>query len=494
MEIDDIPVINDPQASHGSHILNPAEVPTVDEEVRNELRKLGEPITYFGEGKAERRERLIKLVTELPNTNFQFAYIEESNADDGGSDEDMEEEDDEDFYTPGSDALLDSRKRILHYSLAKTSKRNEIQRDLAKHQDFIKILKHRRAINSNLSDLNLHGTQLISGNTRTLSAVRFSTDNSFIACGSWDGTIYILSRDDLKTRYFLGPGYHTEKVSGLDWDLYNDSNLLVTGGNEGTINMWQVPKADGNEGQKIKPLLTIKDAHQHRISKTLFHPSGKFVISTSFDQTWKMWDVENPQEALVQQEGHSKEIFCGSFHPDGGLLSTGGLDAIGRIWDLRSGRSIATLDGHIKGIYSMDWSPNGYHLASASGDCSVKIWDIRKFDHSNLNGELFSIPSHTKLVSDVRFFHRRESGKTNELSTLVTDEAGQNPEQLDTNGTFLASASYDGTVNIWSSDNWVKIKSLKGHNDKVMSCDISGDGCFIASSGWDRSVKLWSRY
>jgi len=47
-------------------------------------------------------------------------------------------------------------------------------------------------------------------------------------------------------------------------------------------------------------------------------------------------------------------------------------------------------------------------------------------------------------------------------------------------------------VNIWSADNWGKVKSLKGHSDKVMSCDISGDGCFIVSSGWDRSVKLWS--
>lgn len=493
MEIDEIPIVNEPKINH---ILNPKDVPTIDEEVRAKLRSMGEPITYFGEGKAERRERLIKLVSELPNTNFKFAYVEENSKEEEveGSDDDIEEdEEDEDFYTPGSEALLESRKRILQYSLQKSSERHELQKAISKKQDFVKTLKHRRTINSNLSKFALYGTQLLSGNTRTLSAVRFSSDSSLIACGSWDGSVYVLRREDLKTKHYLGPGHHTEKVSALDWDLFNNNRLIVTGGNEGTINFWTVSDTNDTEPQKIAPSATIKDAHQHRISKTLFHPTGKYVVSTSFDQTWKLWDVENSQEALVQQEGHSKEVFCGSFHPDGGLLSTGGLDAIGRIWDLRCGRSIATLQGHIKGIYSMDWSPNGYHLATVSGDCAVKIWDIRKFDNSNLNGELFSIPSHTKLVSDVRFYHKKDSTTPlRELSTTVTDEFDQNPEQLDTSGTFLASASYDGMVNIWSADNWVKVKSLKGHSDKVMSCDISGDGCFIASSGWDRSVKLWS--
>lgn len=493
MEIDEIPIVNDPQINKGTHLLDPKDVPTIDEEVRMELRRLGEPITYFGEGKAERRERLIKLVSELPNTNFKFAYVEENNKEEEGSDDDIEEDEDEDFYTPGSEALIESRKRFLQYSLQKSSKRNELQKNLSKQQDFIKTLKHRRTINSNLSKFTLYGTQLISGNTRTLSAVRFSSDSSLIACGSWNGEVYVLNREDLKTKHYLGPGHHAEKVSALDWDLYNNNRFMVTGGNEGNINFWTISDSDDTEPQKMTPSLSIKDAHQHRISKTLFHPTGKYVVSTSFDQTWKLWDIEKPQDALVQQEGHSKEVFCGSFHPDGGLLSTGGLDAIGRIWDLRCGRSIATLQGHIKGIYSMDWSQNGYHLATASGDCAVKIWDIRKFDNSNLNGELFSIPSHTKLVSDVKFFHRRDGTKPlGQLSTTVTDEFEKNPEQLDTNGTFLASASYDGMVNIWSADNWVKVKSLKGHSDKVMSCDISGDGCFIVSSGWDRSVKLWS--
>lgn len=396
---------------------------------------------------------------------------------------DIEESEDEDFYTPGSQQLYDCRVEILHSSLNKASSRVEKLRSKVKNQDFIKTLKHRRNINKQLGQFELYGSQLIPGNTRAVSAVRFSPDSSLIACGSWDGLLYILDKNDLPLKSTLSPGYHTEKLSAVDWNPV-ESNMVVTGGQEGNINIWDV----NTTSPRLKPILSIKSAHENRIMKTLFHPSGKYIASTSLDQTWKLWDPTKPKEPLLQQEGHSKEVFPGAFHPDGSLFATGGLDAIGRIWDLRSGRSITTLQQHIKGIYSMDWSPNGHHLATASGDCSVKIWDLRKLDHGSK--EIFSIPAHTKLVSDVRFFKRRQPDS---LSKPVTNELDEDPEILDSDGTFLVTSSYDGLVNLWSADNWVLTKSLRGHSDKIMSCDINGDGSSIVSSGWDRSVKLWLR-
>ncbi|KAG2735787.1 hypothetical protein G9P44_002001 [Scheffersomyces stipitis] len=478
-----VTVLNDPR-NRVSSSFDAKTVPTSDPEVRAELRKLGEPVTYFGEDDSDRRQRLIKLLSEKKHTNFDFDYeMEEDELLE--NEESDENEDDEDFYTPGEQELYTAREEILHSSLERARKRIEKQQKKTKDQSFIKYLKHRRHINSQLAKYELFGTQLIQGNTRALSAVRFSKDSELIATGSWDGGIYILDSGDLSTKFKSASGYHSEKVSAIDWDVYTDSNLLVSGGNEGNINFWKVNKE--SETKVIKPVVSIKAAHDNRITKTLFHPSGRFVTSTSCDQTWKLWDVNRPENALLQQEGHSKEVFAGSFHPDGSLFASGGFDAIGRIWDMRSGRSIVTLERHIKGIYSMDWSPNGYHLATASGDCSVKIWDLRKLQRDFK--EIFSIPVHTKLVSDVRFFNRRSV--SNVLSTEVANENGDNPEVLDSDGSFLVTSSFDGLVNIWSADNFIKVKTLRGHNDKVMSCDISCDGSTIVSSGWDRTVKLW---
>lgn len=468
MALDHIPVINDPRTNGRTGKL---EAPTDDDSVRTELRKLGEPITYFGEGKADRRDRLLRLLGEQPHTSFGFADVAESD-----QDESMEEEDDdEDFYTPGTEELLQARKQILTYSVQKAIDRTEKQKKDA-GVDFAKILKNRRHINHHLTKFELDGTYTLRGNTRALSAVRINKDNLKIACGSWDGNFYVMERENsnLSQVARLEPRNHTEKVGALDWSPV-DAKILVTGGAEGKLNFWLV------DGPVLKPT-TTKIAHSGRICKAAFHPSGAFVASTSFDQTWKLWDV-NRDEALLEQEGHSKEVFACSFHPDGSLLATGGLDAVGRVWDLRSGRSIATLESHVQGIYSMDWSPNGYHLASASGDCSVKIWDMRK----NAS-EVFSIPAHTKLVSEVRVFTGRLGGA---LAAPVADENDQYPEKLDVSGTYLASSSYDGTVKIWSADNWVAVKTLKGHTDKVMSCDIALDGLYVVSCGWDRALRMW---
>ncbi|CAM9010258.1 unnamed protein product [Wickerhamomyces anomalus] len=45
-------------------------VPTDDDAVKAKLRSLGEPITYFGEDKADRRQRLVDLVM---NNNIDLA-------------------------------------------------------------------------------------------------------------------------------------------------------------------------------------------------------------------------------------------------------------------------------------------------------------------------------------------------------------------------------------------------------------------------------------
>lgn len=455
-------------------------VPVLDEDVKIELRKLGEPITYFGEGHAERRERLINHLQERP------AYFSGDSSNEDLMDE-TDESEDEEFYTPGTDDLYNCRVKLLSYSLEKANKRIAYQRQLSNTQDFNETLKHRRYVNKKVGEFELYGTQVIPGNTRTISSVRFNKDASLIAAGSWDGNFYIINRNDLLLKCKLVSGFHSEKISGLDWNFKSNSDTLVTGGNEGNINVWNISES---KDSKLKPCSSIKGAHLNRITKTLFHPSGDYIISTSFDQTWKLWDVARPEKELVEQEGHSKEVFAASFHPDGSLLSTGGLDAIGRIWDLRSGRSIATLEGHIKGIYSMDWSDNGYHLATASGDCSVKIWDLRKLSKSDKNQELFTIPAHNKLVSDVRFFHKRQDYSS--LDILSKKDKNEDSCNIDSNGSFLITSSYDNTVNIWSADNWIKVRSLQGHNDKVMSCDISSNASHIASSGWDRSLKLWS--
>lgn len=469
----DIPVINDPKQT--TNTVSSYDVTTDDSQVRTQLQRLGHPETLSNESSLQRRERLIKALQ-----NAQTLPEEDNEM----SDESMESSDDEEFYTPGSEELLEARKHILEMSVAKASSRIKHQQSAAMSYNSAKTLRHRRNINKYLGNLELNGTFTFKDNTRALSAVRCNKDSTRVACGSWDGRFYVMDttqKNELQHFCLLGYGHHTEKVSALDWSP-SDTLTIITGGAEGTLNMW-----NAREPGTLKPTLSFKDAHEGRVTSAKFHPSGQYAASASFDQTWKLWDVEKQKE-ILEQEGHDKEVFTCSFHPDGSLIASGGLDSVARVWDLRSGRSIAIMRNHVKGIYSMDWSPNGHHFATAGGDGAIKIWDMRKITSANDDAELYSIPAHTKLVSDVRFY---QGTQESQHFPEVADEDDQNPSRLDACGSFLVSSSYDGTVKLWSADNWVCCKLLQGHNDKVMSCDVNQDALFVVSCGWDRNLRMW---
>lgn len=118
------------------------------------------------------------------------------------------------------------------------------------------------------------------------------------------------------------------------------------------------------------------------------------------------------------------------------------------------------MEGHLQSIFGINFSPNGYHIATASEDNSCKIWDLRK------RSCIYTIPSHTNIVSDIKY-------QKNE-------------------GEYLVSASFDKTANIWSNKTWQPLKTLSGHDGKIMSLDISPDNKFILTGSYDRTFKLWA--
>uniref|UniRef100_A0A8C5JNE0 Uncharacterized protein n=1 Tax=Junco hyemalis TaxID=40217 RepID=A0A8C5JNE0_JUNHY len=45
---------------------------------------------------------------------------------------------------------------------------------------------------------------------------------------------------------------------------------------------------------------------------------------------------------------------------------------------------------------------------------------------------------------------------------------------------------------IWTHPGWSPLKTLAGHEGKVMGLDISLDGQLIATCSYDRTFKLWT--
>lgn len=452
-------------------------VPTDDGKVRGRLREMGEPITLFGEGPADRRDRL----RELLSIQAEIDAIEDEEGDtrmqDTADDVNQQNEQEEEFYTQGIQELLLARQDIARYSLPRAKRRIAYQ----KIESTIPLrihVKFRKSIKEKLQGFELQGSQTVGD--RPVSMVRFSPNGETIAAGNWAGGVRLLNVPSLEEKITLRG--HIDRIGGISWfpgstlpgtTVSPESTNLASGGAEGNIHLWSL-------SQDI-PLATLS-GHSQRICRVEFHPSGRYLASASEDTTWRLWDVNTTTELLLQ-EGHARGVFALSFNNDGSLLASGGMDSIGRIWDLRTGRTVMILDGHIRPIYALDWGVDGHRVLSGSGDGWIKCWDIRKVQ--GVGG----LGAHRSVVSDLRWFKGIDN--PTDGHSLDMDEKGERRPKK--SGTFIVSGGFDKNVNIFSADDWALVQSLTGHTGNVHSVDTSLDGRWIVSGGYDRTVKLWGR-
>ncbi|XP_052179956.1 U4/U6 small nuclear ribonucleoprotein PRP4-like protein [Diospyros lotus] len=420
-------------------------VPTNDMAVRARLRRLGEPITLFGEREMERRDRLRMLMAKL-DAEGQLERLMKAHEDEEAAasvaNEEIEEDIQYPFFTEGSTTLMQARVQIAKYSIAKAAMRLERARrrrddpdeDLDAEIDW--ALKQAGSLVLDCSEI---------GDDRPLSGCSFSCDGEKLATCSLSGVTKIWSMPQV-TKVSTLKG-HTERATDVVFSPVD--NYIATASADRTARLWN------SEGSLLKTF----EGHLDRLARIAFHPSGKYLATTSFDKTWRLWDIDTGEELLLQ-EGHSRSVYGVSFHHDGSLVATCGLDALARVWDLRTGRSILAFEGHVKPVLGVSFSPNGYHLATGGEDNTCRIWDLRK------RKSLYIIPAHSNLISQVKF---------------ETQE-----------GYFLVTSSYDMTAKVWSCRDFKPIKTLAGHEAKVTSLDVVRDGQCVATVSHDRTIKLWS--
>ncbi|KAF2786122.1 WD40 repeat-like protein [Melanomma pulvis-pyrius CBS 109.77] len=446
-------------------------VPTADRDIKARLRSLGEPITLFGEGPSERRDRLRGTLAAQAETAGEDGDTLMQETEEGGGDEQ------EEFYTRGSQLLLDARRELAKYSLPRVKARVAYQR----RESTIPLRAHiefRNTIKEQMSGFQLYGTET---SNRPVGIVRFSPNGKYLAYGNWDGQIKLLNVPNLDQKQAYRGG-HTDRTTGIDWmpgatlegsNVSPSSVNFASGGGGGKVQLWSL--------DNDKPLATL-EGHSDRVCRVAFHPSGRYLASASDDTTWRLWDVNTAQNLLVQ-EGHSKEVYSVSFNGDGSLIASAGLDSIGRVWDVRTGRVIFIMESHIKPIYGLDWSTDGHRLLSGSADGFMKCWDVRAMRETN------SIGANSGGVTDLRWL-KGTDGPTSGVALQENAEGELIPKKA---STLVVSSGFDKNIQIFSADDWSLCKTLKGHSQAVLSTDISSDAVWICSGGKDRTIKLWSR-
>ncbi|NEQ70424.1 MAG: hypothetical protein F6K21_34020 [Symploca sp. SIO2D2] len=240
-------------------------------------------------------------------------------------------------------------------------------------------------------------------------------------------------------------------------------------------------------------------AHQNSVTSVSFSPNGKLLASGSWDNTIKIWDLEEGEE-LLTLSGHQSSVKSVSFSPDGKLLASGSWDNTTKIWDLEEGGEPLTLSGYQFGTESVSFGPGGKLLASGSGN-KIKIWNLEE------RGELLTLSGHQSSVKSVSFSPNGKflaSGSSDKTIKIWDLEEGGEPLTLSRHqdpvysvsfspdGKFLASGSYDKTIKIWNLEKGGEPLTLSGHQAWVNSVSFSPNGKFLASGSYDKTIKIWN--
>ncbi|TFY57871.1 hypothetical protein EVJ58_g6757 [Rhodofomes roseus] len=331
-------------------------VPTDDNKVKARLREIGEPITLFGERAADRRDRLIYVLSQINAARGDDAMQVDEEESSEESEEDVEE-----FYTPGALELLGARRRIAEYSLPRAQKRVAQQR-LDSKIPLGRIIDIRKKVFAEARRFAELGSQI--GDDRPIAQVRFSPNSEILATGSWSGNVKLWNIPNCTPMRTLRAMVLDGHVQGIFSIAFSPNGYqIATGSGDDTIRIWDM--------RSLKALYTIP-GHLSNVADVRFYrgmdlPYAPFSPTQDVEMNG-MDEKPDADDKARAQEAEERKYRSGLY------MASAGYDGLVKIWSADDWQLLRTLPTDGGKVMSVDLSNDAKYLASGTYNRNFQLF------------------------------------------------------------------------------------------------------------------------
>ena len=270
------------------------------------------------------------------------------------------------------------------------------------------------------------------------------------------------------------------------------TGMDLNSGNGGLIHLCRL--------QQISVSCYSLDEHRGNVTNLLFGFDDKTLISTSWDDTARLWDLEapDPGRSSIVLRGHSNWVTTSAIDPTGQWLATGGADQAVIPWNLKApdvaatGQTFGGTEGAVSKVF---FSDSGSRLFAGSSDGALHYWDLKRAlpsaDPTVLTVQLGNRDLGTGMTftRDMRwaFTYEGEDGQNLVLRRVSSDGRADNPITIPFALDALPLDARFSDDNRWlvlspRSTNKTKLYDLSNNDPLNHERDLAGIGPVIRNT------------